>query len=364
MQSDEMKKKITYVITRATIGGAQFHTLDLIKNFKDEYDVLLVAGSDGVLIDEAKKINVRVKVIPELDSLNILFATLRLYQTLSVEKPDLVHVHSSLASVYARLAAGFARLKTLYTVHGWHFSHEPSFFKKSLKIGAEKTLKAFTSYWIVVSSFDARLGDKYRLFKAGKVSTVPNGVQQSKNKVCQKQSSPLPVVFVGRFTYQKNCESAIKVIEHTRSDLHLTMYVSTNDVDSLKSLVERSSSKSKISLVLNQSNASEEVHKHSVMLVTSRYEGMPLGVLEAMREGLAVVSTDVCGMNEVVYNDVNGYLLPENSEKRMAEMLDFLASNHNALLSMQEGSKNIFEENFTLTKMLEANSNIYKELLF
>ena len=100
------------------------------------------------------------------------------------------------------------------------------------------------------------------------------------------------------------------------------------------------------------------------MLVTSRYEGMPLGVLEAMREGLAVVSTDVCGMNEVVYNDVNGYLLPENSEKRMAEMLDFLASNHNALLSMQEGSKNIFEENFTLTKMLEANSNIYKELLF
>ena len=88
-----------------------------------------------------------------------------------------------------------------------------------------------------MSSFDARLGDKYRLFKAGRVSTVPNGVQQSKNEVCQKQSSPLPVAFVGRFTYQKNCESAIKVIEHTRSDLHLTMYVSTNDVDSLKSLL-------------------------------------------------------------------------------------------------------------------------------
>lgn len=360
---NKLKKKITYIITRGVIGGAQFHTLDLIKEFSKDYEILLISGSDGVLVSEAKKNNVRVKVVPEIDSLNFLFAITKLYKILKSEGASLIHVHSSLASIYGRIAAKLSKIEVVYTVHGWHFAHEPSKVKKSVKINVERLLKSFTSYWITVSEFDGRLGDQHNLFASGRVRTIPNGVQQSQNKFVPAGLRKLSAVFVGRATYQKNCDSAINVLEHSKSGVGLTMFASGGNISSLEYLVEKSSAAKKIKLVVNEPNASGKVHKYSVMLVTSRYEGMPLSVLEAIREGLVIISTDVCGMDEVVVDGVNGYLLPENNEKEMARLLDGLIANPEKLNEMSEQSRVLFNEKFTLTRMLDANREIYKKII-
>jgi len=357
------RKKITYLITKSDIGGAQFHTLALIEEFKKDYDVLLISGSAGVLLDQAKKVNVRTKIIPEVNSFNFFFAIFKLRKVMQKEKPDLLHVHSSLASFYGRFSAKMANVKVLYTVHGWHFSHEPSKLKKMIKVGVERFLKGLTNYWITVSNFDYSLGDQYGLFRENSAQAIPNGVKPSQHEYTGIHDLPLSVVFVGRATYQKNCEAAIRVLEYTRSDIHLTMYSSGDSVAALQEQLNKSPAKNKITLVVNEPNAAQRIHNYSVLLMTSRYEGMPLSVLEAMREGLTIISTDVCGMNEVVINGENGYLLPENSEQRMAKVLDDLASNLDKLSAMGECSKTLFHENFSLRKMLDANRDVYRKII-
>jgi len=359
------KKKLSFIITRSDIGGAQFHTLSLIECFRHEYDVLLISGSEGVLTDRAESLGVRTKVIAGIDSLNFLSAITQLSKTLKVEKPDLVHVHSSLASFYGRFAARLQNINTLYTVHGWHFANEVNPIKRVLKIGVEFFFKPFTSYWIGVSEFDYVLGCKFFLFKKNKAQVIANGVLGSglfDNSPVESEGK-LNVVFVGRSSYQKNCESAINVIKNTDSSISLTMYTSGKTVDKLRDYIDSSSAKGRIRLIVDEPNAASLLHNYSVMLVTSRYEGMPLSVLEAMSSGLAIVSTDVCGMNELVVNDSNGYLLPENAEIAMANRLNELSSNPEKLKEMQLKSRERFLEKFTQEKMLSSISLLYKKLI-
>ena len=357
------RKKITYLITKGDIGGAQFHTLALIEEFKQDYDVFLISGSEGVLVEQAKKNNVRVEIIPEIDSFRFLPAVLKLRKVMRQESPDLLHVHSSLASFYGRVAAKMVNVKVLYTVHGWHFSHEPSKLKKLIKVGVERCLKSVTNYWITVSSFDYSLGSNYGLFKENSAEAIPNGVKPSQHKCSYVKDLPLAVVFVGRATYQKNCEAAIRVLEYASSNVHLTIYSSGDNIGSLQELLDKSAAKNKIKLVANEPNAAERIRNYSVLLMTSRYEGMPLSVLEAMREGLAIVSTNVCGMSELVDDGYNGYLLPENCEKEMAKVLDGFTSNFDRLNLMGQRSRKFFGEKFTLNKMLAANRKVYQKII-
>jgi len=355
------KKKITYIITRSDIGGAQFHTLYLIKEFQKDYDILLITGTQGILSEQVKALNVRVKVVPAIDSFNFISATLKIRKILAREKPDLIHVHSSLASFYGRCAAKLVGQKTLYTVHGWHFSNEPSRLKRLIKINVERFLKRFTHYWITVSEFDSKLGEKHQLFKKEKFETIANGVKQQTHQIAKKDST-LQVIFVGRASYQKNCKSAIKVISYTNADIHLTIYASGDAVETLQSLIDSSQAKNRITLLKNQPNAAAKMPQYSVMLITSRYEGMPLSALEAMRAGLTLVSTDVCGMNEIVIEGKNGYLFPEDNEQKMAKVLDSLARDSDKLERMGRHSQLLYNEKFTVAKMLDATHSVYRKL--
>lgn len=355
-------KKITYVITRSDIGGAQFHTLALLEEFRNTYDILLVSGSHGVLIERAEALGIRTKVIADLDSFNFIGAVLKLRKILQVEQPDLVHVHSSLASFYGRCAAKLGGLSTLYTVHGWHFSHEPNRVKRIIKIGIERCLKFTTDYWLTVSDFDKRLGTKHKLFRSTQVETINNGVPDAARKRQARDNKTLDVVFLGRATYQKNCESALRTLELTDPNIRLTMYASGGSVDTLQSHLKQCTAKDRVNVVWDNPNAADSLADYSVMLLTSRYEGMPLGALEAMSASLAVISTNVCGMNEVVQNNVNGYLLPENDERAIADCLNRLLNDPERLNKMGRESHKLYQAHFTQEKMLSAIGSVYRKL--
>ncbi len=357
-----MLKKLTYIITRSDIGGAQFHTLALLEKFKHSYDILLISGSEGVLSDRARALGIRTMVITQIDSFNVISAIYRIRLALNAEQPDLVHVHSSLASFYGRCAAKLTNIRTLYTVHGWHFSHEPNALKRRIKIAIERGLKWTTSHWITVSNFDHQLGREHNLFRHDCVDTINNGVEPSSTATTRPSGNTLEVVFLGRATYQKNCESAIRVLELTHDDVRLTMFASGGSVEELTTQLSRSSAKHRIRLVLDDPNAAERLKNYSVMLLTSRYEGMPLGALEAMSNGLAVISTDVCGMNEVVKNEVNGYLVAQDNEQIIADKLNSLLTDKGTLRQMGQASFELYEANFTLNRMLTRVSEVYTKL--
>jgi glycosyltransferase involved in cell wall biosynthesis len=64
--------------------------------------------------------------------------------------------------------------------------------------------------------------------------------------------------------------------------------------------------------------------RHDIFVFPSLVEGMPLTLLEAMATGLAVVTTNTCGMADVVENDVNGLLVPAANAEKLAEGIERL----------------------------------------
>jgi glycosyltransferase involved in cell wall biosynthesis len=63
---------------------------------------------------------------------------------------------------------------------------------------------------------------------------------------------------------------------------------------------------------------------HDIFVFPSLVEGMPLTLLEAMATGMPVVTTNTCGMADVVENDVNGLLVPAADAQRLSEGIERL----------------------------------------
>lgn len=361
------RQKIVYVITRSDIGGAQNHTLSLIKAFHQRYDLMLIAGSEGVLTESAKALGMSVHVVKELDSFNVALAIWKLRNILSKECPDLVHTHSSLASFYGRAAAKLCGLKTLYTVHGWHFANEKNRLKWAIKVILEWCAGFCTDHWITVSAFDEKLGSAFHIFKPGKVDVIVNGVgdieRTNANGQLDAVNKPLEIVFVGRATYQKNCLAAVEVLEQTEPNINLTMFASGGIIAQLRTKIDNSRERHRIKLILNEPNAGLKMSEFDAMLITSRYEGMPLSVLEAMRGGLAIVSTDICGMNELIVNGENGFLFGPNDQVGMANQLNAFLHDREKLRLMGASSRQRYENAFRLNEMISATERVYKKVI-
>src|SRR4051812_9576593 len=103
--------KILYVITRADLGGAQVHLLDLLRGLRGIVDAEAAVGETGYFTDACAELNIPVHLVPSLkqpmNPLRDLRATLELASLIRAVAPDLVHVHTSKAGMLGRLAARF-----------------------------------------------------------------------------------------------------------------------------------------------------------------------------------------------------------------------------------------------------------------
>jgi hypothetical protein len=142
--------KILFLITWTGRGGAQIHVRDLLANLPSQYKPVLATGEPGFLCEEAARLGVPVRVIPDLvrpvrplKDLKALFAIVRLIRK---ENPDIIHVHTSKAALLGRLAAFLTGTPTIFTVHTWSFDATSSAIKKGVFVLAER-LAAAVSYF-------------------------------------------------------------------------------------------------------------------------------------------------------------------------------------------------------------------------
>ena len=117
------KKRILYLITRSEPGGAQSHVLELLKGFKDQYELVLATGEEGFLLDEAMNLGIRTYLIANLQRnlspTRYYKAHKEIVAVLKESKPDLMHCHSSKSGILGRLAAHRLAIKTGFTAPRW-----------------------------------------------------------------------------------------------------------------------------------------------------------------------------------------------------------------------------------------------------
>ncbi|MCD7797636.1 MAG: glycosyltransferase [Clostridiales bacterium] len=98
-----------------------------------------------------------------------------------------------------------------------------------------------------------------------------------------------------------------------------------------------------------------------VSVSTSRQEGLPINLVEAMALGNAIVATDVRGNRDLVDNGENGFLVKLNDYSALAEKLDFLIENRSEIDRMGQSSAKKVEK-YSIPKVNESMLKIYREL--
>ncbi len=355
--------KILSFATKAEIGGAQKHICILEEILHERYDIKLYTGVGEPLLEQMNSCSAKHKFVPELNSKTFFPAILAVYKIIKSEKPDLIHTHSAIASFVGRIAGRLAGVKTLYTVHGWHFVPTTVWQRRIFGWLLELIARPFTTAWITVSEYDLELGVKKGVIDRKRAYVVPNGVDELEVVKQQPKAEGLKLVFVGRASFQKNCFEAIEIIKLSPSNVSLTMYVTSGDhLPALNKLIVDSDLEHRVTLITDNPEASNELHEYDAMLLTSRYEGMPLCILEAMQAGLPVVATDVCGMNEIVNNGVTGYLYDLYDVDEAAKCIKNLL-NIEKRIEMGTMAQDSFRENFRAQIMAQRTAEIYDELL-
>lgn len=153
------------------------------------------------------------------------------------------------------------------------------------------------------------------------------------------------VVAIGRFTYQKGFERLIEawnMICRQHPEWHLDIVGDGEERTRLQTLIDSYEIGDSTTLCPPSNDMDAVYNNASIIALSSRYEGLPMILLEAQAYGLPIVTFDCkCGPSDVVTNGVDGYLVAEGDCNALSQKLSMVMDNENLRLQMgKEARKN------------------------
>jgi glycosyltransferase involved in cell wall biosynthesis len=101
-----------------------------------------------------------------------------------------------------------------------------------------------------------------------------------------------------------------------------------------------------------------------IFVLPSLWEGLPIGLLEAMSMGKAVIATNVDGTKEIIKNNENGLLIEtSNLTQDLTEAILHLSTNENLRNQLGINAKKTIQENFSASEMTKKIENLYAQVL-
>jgi len=358
--------KLLYLITKAELGGAQVHLLDLIRGFRDHHEICLGVGDRGYLTDAAESLGVRYEVIPGLIhamqphvDVRGLFNITRLIRRL---KPDLVHAHTSKAGVLGRIAARIAGVPAVFTAHTWCFAEGVSWKWRLVGVPAERLSGRVGSAIITVSDANRRLALDFRVAHHGRIITVHNGVPDTPLRANPDSTGLVRLVMVARFVPQKAQSLLLRAV--ARRNLPVTIdFVGDGETrPALEILAQELGLGDRVRFLGNRKDVAAILAQSHIFVLPTNWEGFPLSVLEAMRAGLPVVASRVGGIEEAVADGETGHLVPPGDQEAFENALSTVVNNRAVRISMGEAGRAKYEREFTISAMLRKTQQVYTQV--
>jgi glycosyltransferase involved in cell wall biosynthesis len=116
-------------------------------------------------------------------------------------------------------------------------------------------------------------------------------------------------------------------------------------------------------LLGERDDVAEQLARADVFVLSSRSEGLPMAILEAMAAGLPVVATAVGGIPELVADGETGLLVPPGDADALAEALRRLVADPELRRRLGDAARTRVEERFSLAATRRAHVELYDRLL-
>jgi glycosyltransferase involved in cell wall biosynthesis len=373
------KMKILFVITKSNFGGAQKYVYDLATNLpKDSYDIAVITGGSGSLIQKLQGQNIRVIplscLMRDVSAGGDLSAFIQLLDIFKNEKPDVVHLNSAKAGGVGALAARMAHVPNIiFTAHGWAFNEErPRMERFAIKLFSWVTV-LLSNKTIAVSAAVARDTNHWPLIE-GKVSVIRNGIsttnhlsrEEARTELFKGLAIPTDGLILGTITElhkNKGLEYAIqsmKTLAAEHNNIYFVIVGDGEEREALEKMITENNLTKRVFLVGYIHNAARLLPAFDMFILPSIKEGLPYVILEAGLEKLPVIASEIGGIPEIIENSITGILIPPRDPKSIADAVALLSSSPALRASIAEKLHQNILENFSFSTMLHDTEILYK----
>jgi glycosyltransferase involved in cell wall biosynthesis len=348
----ESRLRVAHLQLLPILSGVQKVSLDVLTRLSREtYEPFLICQSPGPLTEAAEAQGIRClfadQLVRPISPYHDAIAFCQLFRLMRKYRFDIVHTHSSKTGFLGRLAAKAAGVASVtHTVHGFAASATTSKLKKVFYFGLEWLGARFCDALICLKQADLDFARRWLRVPASRLQLIPNGIATDeyqpldadvrasvRRDVFGLTDETFAVGMVGRLSQQKNPLCFVQAADAVLAKGVNAKFFLIGDgelKDAVNAEIRRRGRAKEIVVLGWRYDVPQLIGALDLFVLTSRWEGLSLAILEALACCVAVVASDIPGNKEVIDEGVNGLLSPSEDPAGFARQIQKLLS-HNAL---------------------------------
>lgn len=381
--------RITHIITRLIVGGAQENTVASVLGLRrcPGVETHLISGSthgpEGSIEPLLAQAPGILTVLPSLVRPIHPWMDARAWQSLTTrlrrDRPDIVHTHSGKAGILGRLAARTAGIPIIvHTIHGPSFGPFQGALANTTFRNAERLAGRCTTHFVVVANAMARQYRAAGIGRPDQFTRIVSGfdldpfLQSQPNPALRARLGIAPDDFVvgkiARLFENKGHQDLIAAAPDLVRDLpHLRILLVGEGADrpSLEAEIARRGLSRHVLFtgLVPPTEVPEYVGIMDMLVHLSRREGLARALPQALAAGRPVVSYDCDGANEVCINGRTGYLVPPGNLTALRERIRLLARDPGLRNQLGNQGRELVRELFPLQRMIDDLLALYRKLM-
>ena len=366
-RANSTRTRVMHITDGLGVGGLERVIVLLCRTLdreRFEPSVLCLREAGG-FAPELVEQGIPVHVLPWSQENLDYFAFRKVGAVLRENRIDVIHTHNTGPFFHGALGATLAGVKTHI-----HTDHARPFPDRLRWMVAEHVLSHLAYRVVGVSDDTTHNLRRYEKIPESKLATIPNGIELQPVRTAaarlRQELGILPETTIigtaGRLTHQKGMEFLIQaagLLEPRFPDLTVLIVGEGPEQSALQEMVRSAGLQDRVRLLGLRMDIPDLLALFDIYALPSRWEGLPMAILEAMASSLPIVGSDVGGVPTAVREGVNGLLVPPEDPVALAGALAKLLNDPQLRKRMGEAGRKRYEASFTARQMTRRYERLY-----
>lgn len=363
------KIKVLETIRQGKIGGGESHVLDLVAGLdKDIFEPVVLSFTPGPMVERLKELGIKTHVVETQKPFDFTKWE-KVRKILVDEQIDIVHAHGTRANSNTFASARKLNIPIVYTVHGWSFHPDQNFLLRNLRIMGERYLVDKATVTICVS--DNNIQDAQKVFPMKRAVVIKYGINLNKfnpegsfedlrGQLGIDKTTTL-VGYIVRMTKQKDPLTLVRAIALIPESENVKfLFVGDGELKApAMQLAQKLKIASRIHFIPFRQDVPNVLNAVDIYCLPSLWEGLPIGMLEAMAMRKAIITTSVDGAREVIRNGENGVLVEPQNVDQLAESIVQLVKSSTLRELLANSAYDTILHNFNVERMVKEIEALY-----
>ncbi len=363
--------RITYVVPSMRVGGTEVQLLHLLRELSEEFELTLVcANEEGALIGDARRSGAYVRVLNLRGGWDLRHQS-RMGHVLRVHTPHILHSFLFGFDLWANRAARKTGVPVIISSR-----RELAQWQKSRHRMMQRLANRYADVIVANSEAVADYAARRERTGRGRYRVICNGIdaESMTSAVPRKQTvrrfrMPEDKFIIGmtaNFSPVKDHRLFMDMADlllRRRNDVHFLLVGSGPLLAKIEQLARRRGQANHFNRVSVLGEMAELYSVMDVAVLTSKVEGFPNALAEAMAAGRPVVAPAVGGIPEMVENGRTGVLVPERTAERFAQAVEGLLDSPQERERLGAAGAESVRADLSVGKMVDAYRALYYELL-